>query len=406
MNRKKKIIKILLAVNAVLLCCVFLLLTGIIRDIPNGMTEAVRDALGRDVELVNRENGIYTYKTAVSVPTGGSVSFQAIDDEGLRTNYTQQMFRYIGEAYFQADEIYWEGAEVWGLPAWKLTVVYPAQAGQSIQDFCEYIGEFADLCMKSDAFTRNGHMVNAFPAIRIQLEESGSVWEFSYNCYSYPGYTREAFEEELYDFVSRKAAETDPEVLASRIEKEHLEWLEKSRRYIEEHLDDYLSREADMVFELEDGREYRMIVTDYIMGDCFYILLGVEADGTDVFLLNPDPFNQDMGYVQWMIFVDEELGFACLSGDALESGDLYRTVDGGESFENIEWPQVEGTMEDGTVIYPFDFAEELYEKDGKLYLIVNQGITKSYQNQAGISPKALFVSEDRGESWSFVEEIA
>lgn len=62
-------------------------------------------------------------------------------------------------------------------------------------------------------------------------------------------------------------------------------------------------------------------------------------------------------------------------------------------------------MEDGTVIYPFDFAEELYEKDGKLYLIVNQGITKSYQNQAGISPKALFVSEDRGESWSFVEEI-
>ena len=155
-----------------------------------------------------------------------------------------------------------------------------------------------------------------------------------------------------------------------------------------------------MVFELEDGREYRMIVTDYIMGDCFYILLGVEADGTDVFLLNPDPFNQDMGYVQWMIFVDEELGFACLSGD------LYRTVDGGESFENIEWPQVEGTMEDGTVIYPFDFAEELYEKDGKLYLIVNQGITKSYQNQAGISPKALFVSEDRGESWSFVEEIA
>ena len=88
MNRKKKIIKILLAVNAVLLCCVFLLLTGIIRDIPNGMTEAVRDALGRDVELVNRENGIYTYKTAVSVPTEGSVSFQAIDDEGLRTNYT------------------------------------------------------------------------------------------------------------------------------------------------------------------------------------------------------------------------------------------------------------------------------------------------------------------------------
>ena len=197
---------------------------------------------------------------------------------------------------------------------------------------------------------------------------------------------------------------TDMEALEARMEKEHQEWLEESREYIEENMDSCLKREADMVFQLEDGREYRMIVTDYVMGDCFYILLGVEADGASVFLLNPDPFNQDMGYIKWMTFVNEDLGFACLSRDAGESGDLYRTADGGESFERIEWPQVEAALEDGSPVCPFDFAEKLAEQDGKLYLTVNQGATKVYQNQNGVSLKALFVSEDQGESWSFVEE--
>ena len=71
-----------------------------------------------------------------------------------------------------------------------------------------------------------------------------------------------------------------------------------------------------------------------------------------------------------------------------------------------EWPRVEGFMEDGTVIYPFDFAEKLDEEGERLYLLVNQGATKSYQNQNGVSPKALFVSDDQGESWSFVREIS
>ena len=101
---------------------------------------------------------------------------------------------------------------------------------------------------------------------------------------------------------------TDMEALEVRMEKEHQEWLEESREYIEENMDSCLKREADMVFRLEDGREYRMLVTDYVMGDCFYILLGVEADGASVFLLNPDPFNQDMGYIKWMTFVNEDLG--------------------------------------------------------------------------------------------------
>ena len=208
-----------------------------------------------------------------------------------------QVFRKLADSYFSEGEISWEQTEAWSLPAWQLTVRYPAWEDQSLEEFCGYLGEFAEFCMESDVFLRDGHVVNEFPAIDIQMEGNAAVNEFRYSIYGYPGYTREDFERELYEFLYLHS----PETLEARIEQEHQEWLEESRSHIEENMASYLEMEPDAACKLENGREYRMLVTDYVMGDCFYILLGAEADGASAFLLNPDPFNQEMGYVQCQI---------------------------------------------------------------------------------------------------------
>ena len=81
------------------------------------------------------------------------------------------------------------------------------------------------------------------------------------------------------------------EEAASGMEGEHSDRQEERGSYVGENLDRYLGMEADAVLKLENGREYRLIATDYTMGSNYYILLGVEAGGTDCFLFNPDPFN-------------------------------------------------------------------------------------------------------------------
>ena len=322
MEEKKKIITVLIFINVILLCCIGVQIAAAVRDSADSVAASVSSMLEREVKLRDGVDGVYTLETEAPAPLDGRVLFQAADDRGLRTNYAGQVFRKLADAYFSEGEISWEQTEAWSLPAWQLIVRYPAWEDQSLEEFCGYLGEFAEFCMESDVFLRDGHVVNEFPAIDIQMEGNAAVNEFRYSIYGYPGYTREDFERELYEFLYLHS----PETLEARIEQEHQEWLEESRSHIEENMASYLEMEPDAACKLENGREYRMLVTDYVMGDCFYILLGVEADGASAFLLNPDPFNQEMGYVQWMVFIDETLGFACLSEDAGESWSFVREI--------------------------------------------------------------------------------
>ena len=164
MEEKKKIITVLVFINAILLCCIGVQIAAAVRD---------------------SADGVYILETEASAPLEGRVLFQAADDRGLRTNYAGQVFRKLADAYFSEGEISWEQTEAWSLPAWQLTVRYPAWEGQSMEEFCGYLGEFAEFCMESDVFLRDGHVVN----------------EFRYSIYGYPGYTREDFERELYEFL-------------------------------------------------------------------------------------------------------------------------------------------------------------------------------------------------------------
>lgn len=278
MERKKKIIRALILANVVLVCCVIIQIAGVIRGLPDSIAESVGNMLHRDVEYAGSRDGIYTLKTEISVPKEGTVTFQAINDNGLRTNYGEQAFWYIADAYFPEEAVSWEETEIRGLPAWSLTVTFPAQTGQSLEDFCGYMGEFTELCMDSSVNMRNGYPANEFPVIKIQVDGLRNPMDFSYDYYGYPGYTREDYEAELYDFLSGTAggqtdAEdpgaasggTDTEAPEARMEREHQEWMEESRKYIEKNMESYLKRKAGTVFRLENGREYRMIVTDYVM---------------------------------------------------------------------------------------------------------------------------------------------
>ena len=51
-------------------------------------------------------------KTNVSVPREGTISFQAVNDNGIRTNYGEQAFRYIADTYFPEGAIRWEETEI------------------------------------------------------------------------------------------------------------------------------------------------------------------------------------------------------------------------------------------------------------------------------------------------------
>ena len=265
---------------------------------------------------------------------------------------------------------------------------------------------FAKLWEDSGISARSSYAYTSFPELRFQKKGGNGSRAFQY-CLSYGSENlTEDFYEKLYDFLRDWQADTESASgRAARLEEEQRQQAEEMKRNMEENLDFYLAREAAVVFRLEDGREYRLIGIDYAMGNAYYSLFGVEADGLSCFLVNPMPFDQAWGHAAFLTFFDEKLGFACLGDRTAEGGRLYRTEDGGVTFTEIEWPQVERKLEGEIPYYPYTMPEEIYESGEKLYLVVNQGSLGGYVNENGIHPRAVFVSEDQGQSWSYEREI-
>lgn len=173
----------------------------------------------------------------------------------------------------------------------------------------------------------------------------------------------------------------------------------------QEMLDRYLSIDPSCTFVTEDGLEYRMVGVDRALGSSFYILIGVEEQGRKCTFVNPDPYNGSVGESRWITFVDEKLGFSCLSHAAGSYGTLYRTEDGGKNWEEIDYPSSKAKLPDGTYYNPFVMPEKVYEEDGILYMEAGQGADGDYYDERGFC-HGLYQSADGGLSWEFIKNIA
>ncbi|HKM02991.1 MAG TPA: hypothetical protein VJZ04_00085, partial [Lachnospiraceae bacterium] len=100
------------------------------------------------------------------------------------------------------------------------------------------------------------------------------------------------------------------------------------------------------------------------------------------------------------VFINESLGFIALSHNGGSQAELYRTTDGGLSYEEISLPTMEVSLGEDQVQEPFDFPGMPYEENGEVLLLVGQGQDGDYKG--GI--KALYHSEDNGKTWIYVKE--
>lgn len=172
----------------------------------------------------------------------------------------------------------------------------------------------------------------------------------------------------------------------------------------EEMWEYYLSIEPDCSYMMKDGTEYRMIGVDRAAGSSYYILISASSEDREYKLVNQDPYLGSGGQSMWLTFLeDERTGFSCLAYSGGAYGKLYRTEDGGKTFAEIEYPSPQVYLPDKTLYNPFVMPEEIYEREGKLYLVAGQGPDGDYYGEQGFC-SGLYESEDGGIIWKYLGE--
>lgn len=146
---------------------------------------------------------------------------------------------------------------------------------------------------------------------------------------------------------------------------------------------------------------FQLPVTDAAAGSRYYALDKTIDGGQTWERINQEPFYPSSGVSSGIIFFDEQLGFIGLSKKGGAEGMIFRTEDGGVTFERITIPEKEVTVNEELTYTPFDLPDMPYVENEKLYTTVGQGIDGDYNS--GV--KALYVSDDSGQTWEYVEEV-
>ncbi|MFL2099648.1 WD40/YVTN/BNR-like repeat-containing protein [Desemzia sp. FAM 23989] len=157
----------------------------------------------------------------------------------------------------------------------------------------------------------------------------------------------------------------------------------------------------DEFFYFNEQFGYQLAVVDSAASSRFYVLQQTLDGGETWEVFNSDPFLGSIGVSTGITFINEQIGFIGLSHSGSTYADLYRTMDGGVTFEQVTLPLVEVPLTDEEKYAAFDFPEMPYEENGTLYLLVNQGQDGDYNG----NNKLLLLSVDNGETWEFAEEV-
>lgn len=156
------------------------------------------------------------------------------------------------------------------------------------------------------------------------------------------------------------------------------------------------------VFYLSKKTGYRLEITGAACGSRSYSLNGTSDGGTTWKVINEDPFNGMVGTAAGITFINDKLGFLCLSHNGGNNGELYRTEDGGLTYKKVDFPERKVTLSGGGTYNPFDLPGMPYEKEGSLDILVGQGSDGDYNGGC----KALYQSKDQGKTWNYIKEAA
>lgn len=154
-------------------------------------------------------------------------------------------------------------------------------------------------------------------------------------------------------------------------------------------------------FYLSDKVGYNLDITGAAAGSRFYSLFGTSDGGNNWNIVNEDPFLGRSGGASGMTFINDKLGFLCLSHSGGSYAELYRTEDGGVSYEQIEFPEVKISLDSSETYNPFDFPGMPYEENGVLNILVGQGDDGDYNGNC----EGLYISKDNGITWEYVMEV-
>lgn len=348
----------------------------------------------------------------------GEFSFCVQNTLTLPDNYQAEYYRYLTDAYFAGRNRHHEYEEI-GEGADKtytLMVTLNGFASEEKEWFCSDLVNWLLALTEylpyegNEAIYQNIQMVyqgQSFvcPLVKVQDFSKDNIAEVYNGIYDVVEYVWEENYEKLQSTGinnSHNADNGDNTGSNSDVGSNNSDTDSNNQ---EEMMQWYLSIEPNCSYETDSGMEYRMIPVDQACGSSYYVLIATEDGGNTVAMINTDPYLGSGGNAQWICFLEEEkLGFSCLAYSGGTYGSLYRTEDGGRSFEEVEYPSAKAKLSDGTYYNPFVMPEKVYEQDGKLYLEVGQGPEGDYYGTEGYC-HALYESEDRGKTWKYVEEI-
>ena len=158
-------------------------------------------------------------------------------------------------------------------------------------------------------------------------------------------------------------------------------------------------RDGSVYFFLDDFRGWRLSIADAAAGSRFYILEKTEDGGASWEVLNKNPFLGQAGVAEGLMFYDENLGVAGLSGASQTTSVLYLTRDGGMTFQEIRLPMdrvptlPEIAEEYGWTIEDYDYLNmpEMHERCLKITVVTEA------MEEHGI----VFESIDHGDTWVY-----
>lgn len=325
----------------------------------------------------------------------------AQNDLAMSDNYNMEYYRSLTDAYFagrnRAYEYEENGTEM--EESYPPVLVVSLSSREEQEWFCSDVVNWLLYVQKELPYEENETF---YQKIKIAYR----METFEYQFPSMDNFSEENISgvyNDLYDFVEKILEESYKEEIAGT---EKVKEEAAGTELTDEMIQLYLSWEPDCSYESADGVEYRMIPADRACGSSYYVLIATADGGKSAIMVNENPHLGHGGEAKWISFLqDGQTGFSCLTRSGGADGSLYRTEDGGRSFEAIEYPSAKVKFSDGTYYNPFVVPEKVYEKDGKLYMEVGQGADGDYFGEEGFC-NGLYESEDGGKIWNYVKEVA
>lgn len=155
------------------------------------------------------------------------------------------------------------------------------------------------------------------------------------------------------------------------------------------------------VFYISKNIGYRLNADDFALGSVTYSLSKTIDGGKSWHTVNDNAYGGAVSGVSGINFIDEKIGFIGSTRNGGSEGTLYRTDDGGVSFNMVSFPPREVDIGNSVIINVFDTPDIPYESNGVLNMLVNQGTDGDYNGNS----KSLYQSKDKGISWEYIVEV-